>query len=96
MTDPRRAFALKEAFAEDFSGGSMAFGDGATVDFKQLLDSDEHGPAGVIVTDDGNLAAALEDNETFKRVAVPEEVRKTKTRQEKAAEPSSTDGKDGH
>jgi hypothetical protein len=62
-----RAFALKDAYAENFAGGSMCYGPtGETVDFQQLLDEG----GGVIRTDDEIIINGLSANEAFKSVSL--------------------------
>lgn len=57
-------FALKESVAKDFAGGSLAYGDGRTMNLKSRLGDD-----GVISTSDADEINALRSVPALKEVA---------------------------
>jgi hypothetical protein len=70
MSHHQRAYALREAYRENFSGGTSAYGPSAlTIDLKAALEANE----GVIVTDDPHLAHLLETHDAFEACQLPDE-----------------------
>lgn len=59
-------FALKESVAKDFAGGSLAYGDGKTMNLKSRL-----GDNGVISTSDPDEVKALQSVPALKEVSDP-------------------------
>jgi hypothetical protein len=58
----KKAFTLRADVAEEFSGGSMAIGDGETLNIGELLEKGK----GTIRTDDPAVIAALSDHPALK------------------------------
>jgi len=85
VPDTQRAYALKEN-APELAGYTLAYGEGDTVDVKQLLDDG----AGVIVTGDPLLITEFDASAVLKRVAVPDPAKSDK----KAEKAANTDGEE--
>ena len=66
MASNERAYALKESLKDSFAGGSVAYGDGQTLNVGELLKAGH----GYIVTSDENEIAALDGYDGLKAASV--------------------------
>ncbi len=86
-----RAYALKETYKENFAGGSVACGDGQTLNVGERLKAGD----GYIVTDDAQEITALDGFDVLKPVAMTEVKEAAEARKSAARKSTSKSNQEG-